>query len=152
MKKSDTVPTLQPPVVNSKTGKPERVFVNLEAVYPNSANPAEEMSFDELRAIHRGWADKDWRKQSMKTLEAISRNVQRSPPSLSNAAIDSLSRDLEKKATIDENIISQQSTPTSGSQNQSQEMKPSKQKRMKIREIKQETQTSKPHLTFHRLN
>jgi checkpoint serine/threonine-protein kinase len=145
MKNSDTLPALQAPVVNSKTGRPERVFVNLEAVYPNSANPSEEMSFDELRAMHRGWANKDWRKESMRTLQGISGNAQRSPPSLSNAAIDKLSRDLEKKAVIDENIISQQSTPTGDSQSQSQEIKPSKQKRMKIREIKQETQTSKPH-------
>lgn len=37
------------------------MFVNLEAVYPNSDDPyAEEYSFEELRARHRGWLDYDW--------------------------------------------------------------------------------------------
>ncbi|ERF68143.1 hypothetical protein EPUS_08209 [Endocarpon pusillum Z07020] len=141
-----TAPNPPPPVMNSKTGRPERVFVNLEAVYPNSANPADEMSFDELRAIHRGWADKDWREESKRALQAISGNTQRSPPSLSNAVMDKLSKELEKKACIDENESSQQSTPTTNSQNQSQEVRPAKQRRMKIREVKQETQTIKTNL------
>jgi checkpoint serine/threonine-protein kinase len=131
-------------VVNSKTGKPERVFVKLEAVYSNPTDPTEEMSFDELRAIHRGWADKNWKEESMRTLRAISGNAQRSPPSLSTAAIDKLSKDLDKKATIDENESSQQSTPANDSQSLSQEGRPAKQKRMKIREVKQETQTGEP--------
>ena len=135
------------PVVNSKTGKPERVFVNLEAVYPNPADPSEEMSFDELRAIHRGWADKDWSKERMRPLQAISGNAQRSQPMLSNAAVEKLSRDLEQKVSLDENEASQQSTPGGSSQSQgqsqiSQDIKPAKQKRMKVREVKQETQTS----------
>lgn len=148
VKKTNAVSTLPPVVANSKTGKPERVFVNLEAVYPNSADPSEEMSFDELRAIQRGWADRDWRKESMRTLHAISGNAQRSPPNLTDAVIDKLSKDLEKRAVIDENEISQQSTPADDSQNQSQELKPLKQKRMKIREVKQETQTSEASLNL----
>jgi checkpoint serine/threonine-protein kinase len=149
MKKSDPIPSLSQPVVNSKTGKPERVFVNLEAVYPNAKDPSEEMSFDELRAMHRGWADRDWRKESMRALQAISGNAQRSPPRLTSAVIDKLSKDLEKKASLEENESSQQSTPARDTQSQSQEAKPLKQKRMKIREIKQETQTSKLNQTLH---
>ncbi|KAL8740060.1 MAG: hypothetical protein Q9184_008535, partial [Pyrenodesmia sp. 2 TL-2023] len=38
----------QQQTTNPKTGKVERVFVNLEAVYPNPENPAEEYSFEEL--------------------------------------------------------------------------------------------------------
>lgn len=129
--------------MNSKTGKPERVFVDLEAVYPNAADPSEEMSFDELRAIHRGWADKAWKKESMIALQPVSGNAQRSPPHLSSAVIEKLSRDLEQKVLIDENESSQQSTPAGDSQSQSQEVRPAKQRRMKVREIKQETQTSK---------
>lgn len=133
-------------MVNSKTGKRERVFVNLEAVYPN---PSEEMSFDELRAIRRGWAKKDWRRESMRPLEAVSGNARRSPPRLSNAAVEKLSRDLEQKVSLDEGESSQQSTPGDSSQNQGQEFKPAKQKRMKIREVKQETQTSRPAAFKH---
>lgn len=47
-------------VTNSRTGKVERVFVNLEAVYPNPDNPQEEISFEELRALSRGWLSRDW--------------------------------------------------------------------------------------------
>lgn len=47
--------------VNPKTGRLEVVFVHLEKVYPNHADPmAEEYSFEELRAKHRGWLDQDW--------------------------------------------------------------------------------------------
>ncbi len=148
MKNSDTLPTLPPPVVNSKTGKPERVFVKLEAVYPNPADHSQEMSFDELRAVHRGWADQNWKKESMKTLQAISGNAQRSPPSLTNAAIDQLSKDLENTASMVENESSQPSSPADDRSSQSQDVKPVKQKRMKIREVKQEAQTSEHLLTL----
>jgi len=46
--------------VNAKTGRPECVFVNIEAVYPDPHNPKLEFCFEELRASHRGWAQKDW--------------------------------------------------------------------------------------------
>lgn len=48
---------------NEKTGRLECVFVNLEAVYPVTGNLAVEYCFEELRARHRGWLDKDWRKE-----------------------------------------------------------------------------------------
>jgi checkpoint serine/threonine-protein kinase len=47
-------------VINLKTGRPECVFVNLEAVYPNPSDPSVEFCFEELRARHRGWLDRDW--------------------------------------------------------------------------------------------
>jgi checkpoint serine/threonine-protein kinase len=47
--------------VNPKTGRVEVVFVDLEQVYPNPEDPmSEEFSFEELRARHRGWLDRDW--------------------------------------------------------------------------------------------
>lgn len=143
IKKADTTPTIPRPGVNCKTGKAERVFVNLEAVYPNPADHAEEMSFDELRAIRRGWADKDWRKENMTTLQAISGNAERSPPSLDNVCMEKLSIAFEEKVSLDGNETSQQSTPAREGQSPSQKIKPTKQKKIKIREIKQETQTGK---------
>lgn len=50
-------------VVNPRTGKIERVFVNLEAVYPEPNNPGVEFCFEELRAARRGWLQQDWRVQ-----------------------------------------------------------------------------------------
>lgn len=47
-------------VVNPKTGRTERVAVNLEAVYPDPSDLAMEMCFEELRAAKRGWLQKDW--------------------------------------------------------------------------------------------
>jgi checkpoint serine/threonine-protein kinase len=47
--------------VNPKTGRVEVVFVDLEQVYPNRSDPMSvEFSFEELRARHRGWLDRDW--------------------------------------------------------------------------------------------
>lgn len=47
--------------MNPKTGRKERVFVNLRAVYPSSdPNSAEEYCFEELWAWHRGWLNIDW--------------------------------------------------------------------------------------------
>lgn len=60
--------------VNPRTGRRERVFVDLEAVYPDYRNPANEMSFEELRAIQRGWMGKDWRTQKA-PLQQISGNT-----------------------------------------------------------------------------
>lgn len=59
--------------VNPRTGRRERVFVDLEAVYPDCRNPAHEVSFEELRAIKRGWMDKKWRRKE--PLQQISGNV-----------------------------------------------------------------------------
>lgn len=47
--------------VNPKTGRVEVVFVDLEQVYPDHSDPMSvEFSFEELRARHRGWLDRDW--------------------------------------------------------------------------------------------
>lgn len=49
-------------VKNPKTGRLECVFVNLEAVYPQSGRSSE-YSFEELRARHRGWMKKQWSRE-----------------------------------------------------------------------------------------
>src|ERR1700709_602308 len=56
--------------VNERTGKPESVFVDLEAVYPDGAeHNGEEFCFEELRARHRGWLERDWSTQAPVHLE-----------------------------------------------------------------------------------
>jgi checkpoint serine/threonine-protein kinase len=47
-----------------KPPRPERVFVNLEAVYPNAPAGDDEFCFEELRARRRGWLDRNWREQT----------------------------------------------------------------------------------------
>ena len=47
--------------VNPKTGRLEVVFVDLAAVYPDLDDPLSvEFSFEELRAKHRGWMERNW--------------------------------------------------------------------------------------------
>ncbi|KAJ5935197.1 hypothetical protein N7466_004744 [Penicillium verhagenii] len=60
--------------VNPRTGRRERVFVDLEAVYPDRQNPAHEISFEELRAMKRGWTNKNWRAHK-EPLQQISGNI-----------------------------------------------------------------------------
>ncbi|KAK0253108.1 hypothetical protein B0A54_04129 [Friedmanniomyces endolithicus] len=46
--------------VNPKTGRQEFVFVDLDVVYPRAGKAGAEFCFEELRARHRGWLDRDW--------------------------------------------------------------------------------------------
>jgi checkpoint serine/threonine-protein kinase len=65
--------------VNPKTGRVEVVFVDLEQVYPNRRDPMSiEFSFEELRARHRGWLDRDW--------EAVRREEQKKARKLAEKA------------------------------------------------------------------
>lgn len=135
--------------VNPRTGRRERVFVNLEAVYPDRRNPSHEISFEELRAISRGWMDKDWRSQK-KPLKEISGNASCKEPVIAddpeNCPNSSLAADVDK-LTIEENDT--HPTATASRVEESRDVKSGKAKKIKLREIKGETQTSKkvnPHL------
>ncbi|KAJ5908865.1 hypothetical protein N7495_001547 [Penicillium taxi] len=59
--------------VNPRTGRRERVFVDLESVYPDHNDPTHEVSFEELRAMKRGWMGKSWKGQ-MDPLQETSGN------------------------------------------------------------------------------
>jgi checkpoint serine/threonine-protein kinase len=50
--------------VNPKNGRSEYIFVNLEALYPNTDSPRTELSFEELIADHRGWLNKVWKPET----------------------------------------------------------------------------------------
>lgn len=118
--------------MNPRTGKSEHVFVNLEAVYPNPEVSSSEMSFEELRALHRGWLYKGWvnEKSQLKTaqkdnsvaatieetnksvsVEVADKNVAYSPQEKFKVARDPLDHDMEEKfeiardAILDENDI-----------------------------------------------
>lgn len=45
---------------NPANGKKERVFVNLQAVYPSPEEPGTELSFEEIWAANRGWLGRNW--------------------------------------------------------------------------------------------
>lgn len=46
--------------INPVSGKIERVFVDLRAVYPTPKEPGTELSFEEVWARNRGWLDRVW--------------------------------------------------------------------------------------------
>ncbi|ORY62312.1 Mad3/BUB1 homology region 1-domain-containing protein [Pseudomassariella vexata] len=58
-------PSTHQVIVNPASGKRERVFVNLEAVYPTPEEPGTELSFEELWAASRGWLDTCWDNNSV---------------------------------------------------------------------------------------
>ncbi|KAJ9302497.1 hypothetical protein DTO217A2_7303 [Paecilomyces variotii] len=129
--------------VNPRTGRRERVFVNLAAVYPDRRNPSYEISFEELRAIKRGWMDKDWRQK--RPLKEISGNASCREPVMAddpeNCPNGALAADVNKLA-IEEDV----SHPATSYLEGKSDVKVAKTKKIKVKEIKGETQTIKTNL------
>ncbi|OJK02439.1 hypothetical protein ASPACDRAFT_115361 [Aspergillus aculeatus ATCC 16872] len=127
--------------INPRTGRRERVFVNLDAVYPDYKNPNHEVSFEELRAMRRGWLKKDWRVPKV-PLREIPGNSNAEMPSenpLEHGIENVLPDQFRQKLTVkDRNTHAQEHSEA----NAVQENK-TKARKMKMREVKQETQTIK---------
>ncbi|KIW35623.1 uncharacterized protein PV07_02309 [Cladophialophora immunda] len=146
-------------VVNPRTGRAERVFVDLEAIYP--ADTDLEFSFEELRAMSRGWAQRDWRPQEATPLRATAGNTvanakskvtkSREPEDVENLTksfADKVDLNNGANSTLSVHDVSTQSMvgmPESDSQLATKPPK-QKEKKLKIREVKQETQTVKTRL------
>lgn len=54
------VPSKHQISVNPHTGKKERIFVDLAAIYPTPEEQGTELSFEEIMAANRGWLDESW--------------------------------------------------------------------------------------------
>jgi checkpoint serine/threonine-protein kinase len=119
--------------INPRTGRRERVFVNLEAVYPDYKNPNHEVCFEELRAASRGWLRKDWSKPT-KPLKEIHTNAAGRgsglPSDLEEMTDRSLAQDVKQKLVLGES-----------SQDDPRDRRLSKVKKIKVKEVG-ETQTS----------
>lgn len=116
--------------------------MNLRAVYPNPDDPSEEMSIEELRAAARGWADKTWVAESREKAVEDSASQENDkwlclaviskPPEQPLIDLEP-SSDIQKVSearvenTVDDDIRSQKNGRT---------------KKMRIREVKAEAQTS----------
>lgn len=122
--------------------------MNLRAVYPNPDDPSEEISIEELRAKARGWADKIWVTESREKAVEVSA-PQENDTGLCSAAIGKLPEqpliDIEPKSDLQkvsearvENIIDEDIRT----------QKNGRTKKMKIREVKAETQTSMAYPLF----
>ncbi|KAJ5533172.1 hypothetical protein N7494_009724 [Penicillium frequentans] len=124
--------------VNPRTGRRERVFVDLEAVYPDRQNPTHEISFEELRAMQRGWMSKNWRAQK-EPLQQISGNAGGFDSPVSKLKATSPNDDLSEsdlRAGFDDHAQEQ---------NGASEGKPGKARRFKV---KGETQTQTIKMKF----
>ena len=125
--------------VNAKTGKAEHVFVNLEAVYPNDN---EELSFEELRAKHRGWMDKDWAaertKQESEEQARAEMHDTAEEQEPTESVDDTLSTDLRQALVLEE-----PSRPTHEVDAKESLLDNKRPKRPKIREIRHDSQTGR---------
>jgi len=120
--------------VNPRTGRRERVFVNLEAVYPDYKNPNHEISFEELRAMSRGWTKKNWRSQKQ-PLKQISGNAEPSTEKLVGRG-----REKELPDQFNQKLALHDSQPD---QDENRDSRAGKARKPKVREVQGETQTSK---------
>ncbi|KAL1615029.1 protein kinase [Diplodia seriata] len=152
--------------VNMRTGKIERVFVNLEAVYPNADDPmAAEFCFEELRARHRGWMQYDWkainrqdaekRKQERARKEQKARNVLKpkdpqQSPMKDPAAM--LAKSLQQSVAL--NDVNDENAPPSQEEiqrakmlkKQRKEERANRTRKIKVMEVQNETQTIRANL------
>lgn len=72
---------------NPANGKKERVFVDLQAVYPYPEEPGTELSFEEIWAAKRGWLGRTWDNQFDLSL---SEHVENTPPARGHHETSSL--------------------------------------------------------------
>lgn len=125
--------------INPRTGRRERVFVNLEAVYPDIRNPSHEISFEELRAMSRGWMGKNWssKKQPLKQISGNASNERSMEKLADKTPEQELPDQFNQKLALND---SQQSQSPSN-QDENRKSKAGKSQKLKVREVKGETQT-----------
>ena len=142
-------------MTNPKTGKIERVFVNLEAVYPNPNDPNEEFSFEELRAKHRGWLQRDWQVENVQeTADQTNGEREEKLPDVIEEAEDEgaievvLTQSLEQRLVLDHG--NQILSPSTKRKEGNRENRPGRSRKTKIMEVKGETQTSEYTSLYNR--
>lgn len=122
----------------------ERVFVDLRAVYPNDDDPHEEMSFEELRAQSRGWLGMKWRAEytNVSSRESgANQDLQQAPSPAPEEIIQKNVNQLTARDSVKPERLA--SGDDLHDEPRAREMKVGRPKKMKIMEVKGETQTSK---------
>ncbi|CAJ2501994.1 Uu.00g048470.m01.CDS01 [Anthostomella pinea] len=120
-------------IINPASGKMERIFVNLEAVYPTPEEPGTELSFEELWAADRGWLDACWDEESL--IEE-----QRAPTDENCPEVDLLSQRVAQKLVVHQDVVMLDENGALKEQS-----KPTKSKKKKLMEVN-ETQIIKAKL------
>ena len=118
--------------------------MNLEAVYPNDNDPNEEMSFEELRAKSRGWLNRDWAAESK---QGMAEEFQAKAFDKSMlVTVAETQADVEIVEEVQSQPGTQESTTTlldtTIAINTGRVSKAGRPKKMKVKEIRGETQTS----------
>ena len=119
--------------------------MNLAAVYPNANDPNEEMSFEELRARSRGWLDKVWtsdhekQRQHQMTAQPASQSIL-SSPTVNEVEARDTQESQQAPGAVEQKDGQHELTST---QDVTREGRAARPKKMKIMEVKGETQTSK---------
>ncbi|KAH6895127.1 Mad3/BUB1 homology region 1-domain-containing protein [Thelonectria olida] len=80
--------------VHPQTGKKERVFVDLAAIYPTPEEQGTELSFEEIMAANRGWLDCSWEDES------IDENLVPEPVLVPLKDIEEISKGVGEKLVI----------------------------------------------------
>jgi checkpoint serine/threonine-protein kinase len=89
-------PAKEQVTINAK-GRTERIFVDLESVYPTPDEIGTELSFEELRAAKRGWLTKVWVPESR---SMSSDSGSKDTTGESHVNVENLSRDVSEKLVI----------------------------------------------------
>ena len=130
-------------MTNARTGKVECVYVDLRAVYPNDNDPSEEMSFEEIRAQSRGWLNMDWTAEKEKSPSPELAASESSQQTSSPLSVENVQHDVD---LLVEHANGRPERVASTSDNNTEctarETKVGRPKKMKIMEVKGETQTS----------
>uniref|UniRef100_L2FCW3 Checkpoint protein kinase n=1 Tax=Colletotrichum fructicola (strain Nara gc5) TaxID=1213859 RepID=L2FCW3_COLFN len=88
------VPAKNQIVVNPVSGKKERIFINLEAVYPTPEEPGSELAFEEIWAMNRGWLGRNWDEEPLDE-SAIPEMM-----SAETSAVDNLGHTMQEKLAV----------------------------------------------------
>ncbi|KAJ0337142.1 hypothetical protein COL922a_007107 [Colletotrichum nupharicola] len=88
------VPAKNQIVVNPVSGKRERIFINLEAVYPTPEEPGSELAFEEIWAMNRGWLGRNWDEEPLDE-SAIPEMM-----SAETSAVDNLGHMMQEKLAV----------------------------------------------------
>ena len=131
--------------MNSRTGRVERVYIDLEAVYPNPDDTSEEYSFEELIARQRGWLNLNWNPdppvESVNGSEELEQTVEKSEDLENREASKPVSQETDF-AEDHQSMLDSVSDTRVNTQDSTIEVRPSRAKKMKVREVKAEAQTS----------
>lgn len=93
------VPSQNQVTVHPQTGKKERIFVGLEAIYPTPDQPGTELSFEEIVAANRGWLEHVWDDE----LVDNSRGLEESGSPLRE--IEGMNRGMADKLVVDQDRV-----------------------------------------------